>query len=578
MRQRRVSIALGVLATVLTQLALLTACGSQESADTLPTGPTAGGGAGTSPLGAAGAPGAANAPTGTAGPAVCAPGVAATSQIPRLLNRQYEAVARDLLGVRGLGADNKPVAQLLVADADGALTPDAWRIYQDVAAQLAQTVLTGPNRAKFIDCDPAAAGCLDKTIRTFGRKAFRRPLTDAEVARFAKLGQTMPQGTPEEVAETTLLAFLVSPSFLMMPELSTTPDAAGFRLSSYEVATRLSFLLWGSVPDDGLNAAADADQLQTSQQILAQAQRMIMVREKSGPLIAAFHRNWVQMDSGSGHWWKIDHDKKIYPLYSAEAKPSWQSELDAFFEEVAFSGGSFKDLLLSNVAFVNKHNAAIYGLDATKYGDELVKVQLDAAQRPGFMTRVGFLSSYAGYDATSPILRGAFLATYMLGINPGPPIPGATMMRVSGDFKTQSEYVEALTKPAACQGCHTIINPLGFALEHYDGIGKWQTMDPRGGAIDASVTNTTVMLGDGKTAAVTSPLELMQQVADTPKSKQLYARGWVAYAFGREPNSNDQCLVDQLNMKLGQNNYTIVSLLADLTQADAFRLRARATP
>jgi len=575
MKQRRVSIALGVVATLLTPL---TACGSQDGADSLASGSAAAGAAGTSALGTTGASGAASAPTGTAAPGVCAPGVGATSQIPRLLNRQYEAVARDLLGVRGLGADNKPLAQLLVADADGAMTPDAWRIYQDVAAQLAQTVLTGPNRAKFIDCDPAAAGCLDKTIRTFGRKAFRRPLTDAEVARFAKLGQTMPQGTPEEVAETTLLGFLVSPLFLMMPELTTTPDAAGFRLSSYEVATRLSFLLWGSVPDAALNNAADADQLQTSQQILAQAQRMIMVREKSGPLIAAFHRNWVQMESGSGHWWKIDHDKKIYPLYSAEAKPSWQAELDAFFEEVAFSGGSFKDLLLSNVAFVNKHNAAIYGLDATKYGDELVKVQLDAAQRPGFMTRVGFLSSYAGYDATSPILRGAFLATYMLGINPGPPIPGATMMRVSGNFKTQREYVEALTKPAACQGCHTIINPLGFALEHYDGIGKWQSMDPRGGAIDASVTNTTVMLGDGKTAAVTSPLELMQQVAETPKSKQLYARGWVAYAFGREPSSSDQCLVDQLNMKLGQNNYTILSLLADLTQADSFRLRARATP
>ena len=551
---------------------LFTACGSQDGADTSPLGA-----AGTAPLAAAGSS-AAGAPATSPATGVCAQGISPTSQIPRLLNRQYEAVARDLLGVRGLGSDNKPVAQLLVSDADSAMTPDAWRIYQDVAAQIAQAVLTGPNRARFIDCDPAAPGCLDKTIRAFGRKAFRRPLTDAEVARFAKLGQTMPQGTPEEVAEATLMGFLVSPSFLMMPELTTTADGTGFRLSSHEVATRLSFLLWGSIPDDMLNAAADADQLQTSQQILAQAQRMIAVREKSGPLIAAFHRSWVQMDSGSGHWWKIDHDPKIYPLYSAEAKPSWQAELDAFFEEVAFSGGAFKDLLLSNVAFVNKHNAAIYGLDASMYGDELVKVQLNAAERPGFLTRVGFLSSYAGYDATSPILRGAFLATYMLGINPGPPLPGVTMMRVSGNFKTQREYVEELTKPAACQGCHVIINPLGFAMEHYDAIGKWQTMDPRGGVIDASVTNGTIMLGDGKSALVTSPLELMQQIADTPKSRQLYARAWVAYAFGREPNANDQCMIDQLNLKLAANDYTIISLLADLTQADSFRLRARATP
>jgi hypothetical protein len=506
--------------------------------------------------------------------------VSPASRPPRLLNRQYEAVVRDLLGVTGVGTDLKPAAQLLVADSDGPMTPDAWRIYQDVGAQIAHAVLTGPNRGKFIDCDPALAGCLDKTVRAFGRKAFRRPLTDAESARFQKLGLTSPMGTPEEVAEATLLGFLVSPSFLLIPELSEMRDPAtqALRLTSFEVAARLSFLLWGSVPDDALNTAADADQLQTREQVLAQAQRMIGVREKTGPLLAAFHRNWVQMDNGNAHWWKLEHDKKVYPLYSAEAKPSWQAELDAFFEEVAFSGGAFQDLLLSNVAFVNKYNAAIYGLDASQYGDALTKVQLEAAQRPGFMTRVGFLSSYSGYDATSPILRGAFLAVYMLGVNPGPPLPGATMMTVKGDFKTQRAYVEALTKPAACQGCHTIINPLGFALENFDGIGKWQTMDPRGGTIDAAVTHNTVMLGDGRSANVTSALELMQQIAGTPKARQLYAQAWVSYAFGRAPNAQDKCVVDQLDMKLAQNNYSILSLLADLTQADAFRVRVRQTP
>src|SRR5262249_14240318 len=148
-------------------------------------------------------------------------------QIPRLLNRQYDAVVRDLLGVTGVGTDNKPASQLLVADSDGPMTPDTWRIYQDVAGQIARAVMAGPNKSKFIGCDPAAAGCMEETIRTFGRKAFRRPLTDAEVARFQKLGQTTPAGTPNEVAETTLHAFLVSPSFLLLPELTTTPGGAG---------------------------------------------------------------------------------------------------------------------------------------------------------------------------------------------------------------------------------------------------------------------------------------------------------------------------------------------------------------
>jgi hypothetical protein len=573
MKQMRMSIAVGALC------AGLAACGSENGPDRPngPAGSTPAGGAASTVPGGAGAP---NAPGGGGSAETCVPGIPATSQIPRLLNRQYDAVVRDLLGVTGVGTDSKSASQLLVADSDGPMTPDTWRIYQDVGGQIARAVMTGPNKSRFMSCDAAAAGCLEQTIRSFGRKAFRRPLTDAEVARFQKLSQTTPAGKPEEVAETTLLAFLVSPSFLLLPELATTQDAGGkaIQLSSHEVATRLSFLLWGSVPDDMLNAAADANKLQSKDQILAQAMRMIGVREKTGPLVASFHRDWVQMNNGNAHWWKGDHDPKTYPLFSAAAKPALQAELDTFFQDVAFGGGSFKDLLLSNVAYVNKDNAALYGLDPAQYGAELTKVTLDAAQRPGFLTRAGFLSSYAGYNATSPILRGAFISVYMLGVNPGAPIPGATMMTVAGAFPTQRAYVEELTKPDACKGCHTIVNPPGFALENFDGIGKWQTVDPRGGAIDQSVTTARVDFGGGKSKEISSPLQLMQEIAQTPKAKQLYAQAWVSYAFGRAPNGNDRCVVDQLDTKLSQSGYGILNLLADLSQADSFRLRVRATP
>jgi hypothetical protein len=513
-------------------------------------------------------------------PDVCIPGLPATSQIPRLLNRQYDNTVRDLLGVTTVGADNLLPSELLVDDFDGPMTPDAWRFYQDAAAEIAKAVMAGPNKSKFISCDPSESGCLTQTIQTFGRKAFRRPLTAAEVTRFEKLGQTTPAGTPDEVAETTLMGFLVSPSFLMLPELTTTPDSSGkgIQLSGHEVAMRLSYMLWGSIPDDVLNAAADNNELQTKEQILAQAQRMIDVREMTGPLVTAFHRNWAQMDNGSAHWWKMDHDTETYPLYSADAKPSWKAELDAFFEEVAFGGGSFKDLLLSNIAFVNKDNAAIYGLDPSAYGTDLTRVELDANERPGFLTRAGFLSSYSGFNATSPILRGAFIATYLLGVNPGAPDPAATMMTVQGEFDTQRAYVEELTKPAGCKGCHAIINPPGFVMESYDGIGKLQTTDPRGGAIDASITTNTVNFGDGNVKEISSPLQFMQEITQVQKAKQLYAQAWISYAFGRAPNGKDKCVVDMLDTKLSESGYSILNLLADLTQADSFRVRVRETP
>ncbi|MDD9940326.1 MAG: DUF1592 domain-containing protein [Myxococcales bacterium] len=573
-----------------TLLAMLAGCGSdavETPGDTPGGDPTVGAGSfdAQAPDGMAGnggrraaGMGANREPTGN--PELCQPGVPATSQLPRLLNRQYDAVLRDLLGVTGVGAEGTPPSELLVADFDGPMTADAWRIYQDVGAQIARAVMGGPNRSRFIACDPEAAGCLEETIVAFGRRAFRRPLTDAEVARFLRLGQTTPAGSPDEVAEATLLAFLVSPSFLLLPELSTEEESTGggIELSAHEVAARLSFLIWGSIPDAELDAAADRDELRSEEQIVDQARRMIAVRDKTGPMIASFHRAWTQMNNGNAHWWKGDHDPDAYPQYSADAKPSLRAELDAFFEDVAFRNGTFRDLLLSNVAYVNRDNAAIYDLEADQYGADLTRVELDADRRPGFLTRAGFLSSYAGYDATSPILRGAFIAVYMLGVNPGAPIPGAAMMTVSGDFETQRAYVEELTRPDSCAGCHAVINPPGFVLENYDAIGRWQTVDPRGGPIDAIVTSAVVDFGEGRKEMIRSPLQLMQEIAETPKARQLYAQAWVAYAYGRDPNASDGCVVEGLEAKLSNEGYGILDLIADLTRAPSFRLRVRETP
>jgi len=199
--------------------------------------------------------------------------------------------------------------------------------------------------------------------------------------------------------------------------------------------------------------------------------------------------------------------------------------------------------------------------------------------RPGFLTRAGFLSSYASYDATSPILRGAFITVSLLNTNPGAPVAGAKDATADGTFTTQRAYVEALTEKAEpCKSCHEVINPLGFVLEHYDAMGKWQTTDLRGGAIDAAVTTASVDFGDGAPQQISSPVQLMQEIAKRPKAQELYARAWVSYAFGRNPNANDQCVVDQLKAKLNGTGYTILTLLADLTQADSFRLRVRGTP
>lgn len=503
-------------------------------------------------------------------PKVCVPGVPGSTQIPRLLNREYDAVVADLLKVNALTTGARP-SSVLVPDYEGSMTDIAWNSYLVSARDLAAQVMAGTSRAEFIACDPAVSGCLTDTIRAFGRKAFRRPLTDAEVLSFERFSNLDVPGTPDEVAEAVLTAFLASPSFLLIPELSPELEGDAIKLSQYEIAARLSFLLWGTIPDEILSAAADAGELVTKEQLLAQAQRMIQSREKAAPIVVAFHRHYALMVDGS-RWGTKDHDTAIFPTYSRDAEAPLIEETEAFFETVAFEDGTFKDLFLSNTGFVNKHTAPLYGLDPAAYGDELERFEFPAGERPGFLTRGAFLSAYSGYTATSPILRGAFITERILGIEISSPPPGATDTPVPpGDYKSNREIIEALTSPLPCGNCHNpFINPPGFVLERYNAIGTVQNTDQLGGPID---NTADVYFTEDAPTPVSSPLDLMTGIANTEQARRRYAEAWVSFATKRDPNSQDACIVDELSAKLADDGFSILNLLTELTQAEAFRLR-----
>jgi hypothetical protein len=447
-----------------------------------------------------------------------------------------------------------------------------WDAYQTAAATIASEVMAGDLRGNFMACNAADAGCLQQTIVDFGRKAFRRPLTEAEVARFMKLADTTPPGTPDEVAETALMAFLVSPSFLQVNEMNQTKEGDYYTLTSHEVATRLALTLWGTLPDADLNAAADANMLTTKEQIFAQAERMIGMRDKAGHQIGEVHRHYLALDDEAGHWFKVRPDTTMYPKYKPEADIAMKAELDLFFEDVAYTGGSFKDIFLSPVAFVNQDTAPLYGIEAT--GTELTRVELNPDIRPGFLTRLGFLSSHAHATSTSPILRGAFIIKNVIGSDQALiPDPDAFKSpEPEGPFATERDYVTELTNKEACKGCHHVyINPPGFVLEGFDAAGGEQTQDPRGGPINS--TADVIFGSDIK--PISTPLQMMQEIVGRDFSRRVYAERVVAGALARLPNANDACLVDQLNASLGEEGYTILDLFADLTQADSFRLRNR---
>jgi hypothetical protein len=531
-------------------------------------GTSAGGG----PGGVGGSSGSGGATTAT--PLACVPGVPSSSQIPRMKDAAYDNVIADLLGLNALsGNGNQPPSSLLAPDSDGALTDIGWNGYLSAAAEIASEVMAGSNKSKFIGCDPTSntVTCLTNTIKSFGRKAFRRPLTDTEVQSFLRLNSVTPAGTPAEVAEAILYAFLASPSFIMLPELAQDKGGSGnLKLDSYEVAARLSFLLWGSVPDDTLSIAADNGQLTSKDQIATQAQRMLK-SDKAKAVVASFVHAYAGIENGS-HWLNNNtHDGTKYPAFTAASYAPALAEIDAFFQDVVLGGGSFKDLFLGNNGFVTKDTAALYGLQAASYGAQPSKVALDAKQRPGFLTRVGFLSTFSKYDVSSPILRGAFISGRVLGINPGTPDPAFTKMSPTGTFTTQRQAIAALTANEPCYSCHAVkINPPGFVLEHYNSVGSWQDKDPLGGNVDGTAD---VYFSDSDTKTIDSPLAMMTEIASLPQAKHYYAQQWVAFATGRVPNANDACIVDQLSSNLAADGYPVLSVIADYTQADSFRLR-----
>lgn len=540
------------------------------------TGGTSGGtasGGKTGTGGGSGSPGTGGDP----GDISCVPGIPGTTQVARLTNAQYSNTINDLLGVTTLTtAGGMSPADLLAPDSTGSLTDIAWNGYLGAAEKIAGEVMANATaQARFISCDPTQGSCLADTVKAFGRKAFRRPITDDELKGFQVFKSLTPAGSAADVSEALLYAILASPSFIMRPELGQDKDSAtsGLKLTSFEVASRLSYLLWNSTPDDTLSAAADANQLQTKDQILAQAQRLLN-SPKAGAAVTTFHRVYAGIENGS-HWANnTTHDATKYPTFNASSYTDAMAELDSFFQDLVLNGGTFKDVFTSPNAFVTKDTAGLYGLKATDYDATPKKVALDATQRPGFLTRVAFLSTFAHSDTTSPILRGAFVTQRVLGIPVPQPDPKNTLMQPpAGNYTTYRQAIEALTSPTACTGCHTtMVNPPGFVLERYNAVGAWQDKDQLGGDINS--TANVMFASDGSnTKTISKPADLMAEIARSPTAQRTYVQSWVRYAAQRDPNSNDSCIVDQITGNLSSDTYPIANMMADYTQADSFRLR-----
>ncbi|MDF3070377.1 MAG: Cellulose-binding domain protein, partial [Polyangiaceae bacterium] len=435
---------------------------------------------GGSGVGGSSNPGVGAAGMATGGSGVMAPpgieGIGWSTRYPRLSHAQWENTVRDLLL---LDAPPK-LASTFALDPDArfdtfnarTVSANLWLDYQRAAEVVAADVAGNPAKLSKV-ASPAAQGDAKAFVTELGTRAYRRPLTEAEITRHTLLfeqaagmfegGDAFARG-----AELLIRALLQSPHFLYRVESSTQAQEKRIFLGSYEVASRLSYGLWNTMPSAELFDAAAAGELATAEGVTKWTQAMLEDTRAKAPLVA-FHDQLFNVTN----YGTIAKNQKLFPTFTAELGPVLREEARLFFEEIVVTrGASVAGLLTTPVAFVNQVTAPFYGLSAAGLGSQLTRMELDPAKRAGVLTQVGFLSKYASQAQSDPILRGVHVSLDMICSalpappNDIPPLPAQL------EGQTNRQRVEALTGNAPCSACHdTFINPLGFAFESYDAVG-----------------------------------------------------------------------------------------------------------
>jgi hypothetical protein len=494
----------------------------------------------------------------------------------RLMTRvEYNNVVRDLLDDDTRPADAFPIENETLGFENGeahAANPLLVEAYMDAAEAVAQRAVDHLGMPALVPCPPGIGDpleCGEAFIQDFGTKAFRRPLTFDEYTLFQQLYlTTLNQWGMDEAIRLVMQAMLQSPQFLYRIEFGHPDDfAEAVPLTSYELASRLSFFLWNSAPDATLLAAAEQDLLQDPMEIERQARRMLE-DERAKAVVWDFFRQWLDLDRLDG----ITKDADANPLYTPDLRQAYKDEARAFIEYAAYEDGLLETVLTSNKAFVNDDLARVYGLEAPGT-DALVEAQADPAERSGLMTLPGVMALLSLPDQSSPILRGVFVREELLCQPLQPPPPDVVVVPPDPDPNaTTRERFAQHTEDPACQGCHLLIDPLGFGFERYDAIGQYRAeenglpVDPSGSLM---FTGETAFDGDYEGAP-----ELMSRFAEMDTVRDCMASHWFRYGLGRiERDDDDSCNLGYPREVFADSGGDFRELMVAMTQTWAFRYR-----
>lgn len=387
----------------------------------------------------------------------------------------------------------------------------------------------------------------------FAELAFRRPLTREQKTFFVDQ-HFQPELKTELAVKRCVLLILKSPRFLYTDREFAHPDA-------FTVASRLSYGLWDSMPDRQLFDAAKAGRLKQPEQIAQQARRLLNDPRAQSKLRYFFH-HWLQLDEKE----ELAKDKELFPEFNDQVVADLRTSLDMFIDDVVWNGGSdYRQLLLADYVYLNPRLAKVYQVDLPGK-NEFQKVSLDKDKRAGVLTHPYLMANFAYHNLSSPIHRGVFVTRRLLGRSLKPP-PQATEFK-DGDFHpgmTTREKVAQITKPSACMSCHSIINPLGFSLEHFDAIGRYRKQEVKKD-INASAELVSVT---GDTVQFNGARDLAEYISQDRNAHAAFVDQLFHQAVKQPINAYGENIRDDLTTRFEKSGYNIQQLLVEIMKVAA---------
>jgi hypothetical protein len=496
--------------------------------------------------------------------------------VRRMTRLEYANTIGDLLGLDGSVADGfVPEEEVFGFDNNseqatvGELAAEQYMAAAETLAEQAVMDLS-----TLLPCDPEASGeeeCAQAFVEDFGRRAFRRPLDQDQVDR---LMDVFAWGRAEEGfafgIQLVVEVVLQSPSFLYRVELSPADAGEGdvVALDDWEVASRLSYLLWNGMPDEELFAVAEAGELSTPEQVRVQAERMLD-DPRAESVVQDFYRQFLDLDRLE----TTAKDPEAFPDFTPEIRDLMRAETERFLAHVVFEDdGTWNTMLTADYAFLNGALGNYYGLvDVT--GAELQRVDLpEGSHRGGLLTHGSLMSVLGKYDLSSPVHRGKFVREQLLCQSmPPPPDVEFDPPELDPNSTTPQKFEEHSENPA-CAACHQLMDPIGFGFEHYDGVGQWRATE-NGFPVDAT---GEVLQGGDATGQFYGVDQLSTLLSDSDDVRDCMVRQWFRYAYGREKADEDECTENSLRARFAEHG-SVRDLLLDLTQTDAFLYARRDT-